>query len=86
VQRTQRHQINLATEQFGEFVGELLDLPAQPTFGAEGIENVDVTVGSGGSRACEPKISSLATPYLSQMSASRASSTSTPGMISMGSG
>jgi hypothetical protein len=83
VQRTLRDQINLADKQRGELVGELLDLPAQFATGAECAENVDVTVGRAVPRAWEPKTSSLAIPYLSQMSARRSSSTSDPAIISM---
>src|ERR1017187_276517 len=42
--------------------------------------------GLAGPRACDPKISSLAIPYRSQMWARRSWSTSTPGMIGMISG
>lgn len=48
MQRTQRDQVSLAAEQVAEFVGQLLDLPAQLAPRTKRVENVDVAVRPGG--------------------------------------
>jgi hypothetical protein len=44
VQRAQGYQVNPVAEQAGQFVGELLDFPAQPPTGPQRVEDVDVAV------------------------------------------
>jgi len=52
VQAAHRQQVDRAAEKLAQLVGELLDLPAQPVPGLEGVKNVEVAVG----RAVPPMV------------------------------
>jgi hypothetical protein len=84
MQAAHRDQVDVVTEDAGQLVGELLDLPAELAARAQGVQDVDIAaVPAAVPRARDPKIFSSAIPYLSQTAATAVSSTSRSGVICM---
>jgi hypothetical protein len=48
VERAGGDEVDGPAEQVGELVGELLDVPTQPSAGSKGVEDVEVAVGARG--------------------------------------
>jgi hypothetical protein len=76
----------VARQETISLIGELLDVPSQPTPRQQRVQHVDVAVGpllTAGPRAEDLQ---LGDPYLLQIAARRTSSASIPGLITMAQG
>jgi hypothetical protein len=86
MQGARRHKIGLPTEQLGQLIGEVLDVPSQPTPRQQRLQHVDVAVGP--LLAADPRAEDLqlgdTVPVM--IAARRTSSASIPGLIIMARG